>query len=141
MVEKLKDPAQRLWYAAKAVEAGWSRAVLVHQIEGDLYARQGKALTNFARTLPAPQSDLAGQLLKDEYNFGFLALAADARERHLEAGLLDHLRRFLLELGVGFAFVGSLRWTPLSRPKSGGPSLLFRQAVLAPTPYTSAGVR
>lgn len=107
LVEKLKDPAQRLWYAAKAVEAGWSRAVLVHQIEADLFARQGKAISNFDRTLPAPQSDLAGQLLKDPHNFEFLALADDARERHLEAGLLGHLKTFLLELGVGFAFVGS----------------------------------
>lgn len=103
---KLKDPAQRLWYAKMVVEHGWSRAVLVHQIESDLFARQGKAVTNFKRTLPMPQSDLAHEAIKDPYTFDFLTLAADARERELEQGLVDHIQKFLLELGVGFAFVG-----------------------------------
>jgi predicted nuclease of restriction endonuclease-like (RecB) superfamily len=67
----------------------------------------GEAQTNFTETLPAPQSDLAQQVLKDPYNFDFLTLSEDAREKELEAGLLEHLRKFLLELGVGFAFVGS----------------------------------
>ena len=74
--------------------------------ESDLYLRQGKAITNFQRTLPAPQSDLAQQLLKDPYNFDFLTLATDAHEREAEAGLIAHIRQFLIELGVGFAFVG-----------------------------------
>jgi predicted nuclease of restriction endonuclease-like (RecB) superfamily len=78
-----------------------------HQIESGLYRRQGKALTNFTRTLPAPQSELAQQVVKDPYNFEFLTLAEQARERELERALIDHLRDFLLELGVGFAFVGS----------------------------------
>jgi predicted nuclease of restriction endonuclease-like (RecB) superfamily len=106
LVEKLKDPATRLWYARQTVEHGWSRAVLVHQIESDLFRRQGKAVTNFQATLPPPQSDLAQQVLKDPYNFDFLTLTADAHERELERGLLAHLRKFLLELGAGFAFVG-----------------------------------
>jgi predicted nuclease of restriction endonuclease-like (RecB) superfamily len=89
------------------VQNGWSRNVLVLQIESGLYRRKGKAVTNFDRTLPAPQSDLAQQLLKDPYNFDFLTLDTEARERDLERGLLTHIRRFLLELGVGFAFVGS----------------------------------
>ena len=72
-----------------------------------MYRRQGQALTNFSRTLPAPQSDLAQQLLKDPYNFDFLTLGKDAHERDLESGLLGHVRQFLLELGAGFAFVGS----------------------------------
>ncbi|MCC6126882.1 MAG: DUF1016 family protein [Pirellulales bacterium] len=107
LISKLKNPLQRLWYAQKTVEHGWSRAILVHQIELDLYARQGRAITNFEQTLPAPQSDLAQQTIKDPYVFDFLTLADDARERELERGLLEHLRAFMLELGVGFAFVGS----------------------------------
>ena len=107
LVEKVKDSAARLWYAQKTVEHGWSRAVLVHQIEGGLYKRQGKAVTNFAVALPSPQSDLAQQTLKDSYIFDFLSLSEDAAERELERGLLEHIRKFLLELGVGFAFVGS----------------------------------
>jgi predicted nuclease of restriction endonuclease-like (RecB) superfamily len=107
LVEKLDDPIVRLWYARMATEQGWSRSVLQMQIEAGAHRRQGKALTNFAATLPAPQSDLARDLLKDPYNFEFLTLADDAQERHLQAGLLEHLREFLLELGVGFAFVGS----------------------------------
>ncbi|MBY0514891.1 MAG: PDDEXK nuclease domain-containing protein [Gemmataceae bacterium] len=107
LVQKVKDPTAREWYGHQAITNGWSRPVLVHQIDTDLYARQGKALTNFDRTLPAPQSDLARQLLKDPYNLGFLSLAADAHERDLERALLDRLRDFLVELGVGFAFVGS----------------------------------
>lgn len=107
LIEKLKDSAIRDWYARATIEHGWSRAVLEHQIETGLYARQGKAVTNFARTLPPPQSDLARQILKDPYNFDFLTLGEDAHERHLEAGLLAHIREFLLELGQGFAFVGS----------------------------------
>ena len=107
LLDKVKDPEERLWYIREAIQNGWSRNVLVIQIEASLFRRQGKALTNFQRTLPAPQSDLAQQLLKDPYNFDFLTLSADAHERDLERGLLAHLRSFLLELGVGFSFVGS----------------------------------
>ena len=107
LLEKLKDEQERLWYARATVEHGWSRNVLAHQIETKLYQRQGKATTNFARTLPAPQSDLARQVLKDPFNFDFLTLHKDARERELQDGLISHIRQFLLELGKGFAFVGS----------------------------------
>ena len=106
LLEKVKSLARRLWYAEKTIEHGWSRAVLVHQIESGLHERQGKAVTNFDRTLPPPQSDLARQALKDPYVFDFLTLTNDAAERELEQGLLAHIRRFLLELGTGFAFVG-----------------------------------
>lgn len=106
LLQKLKDPAQRLWYARQTVANGWSRAMLTHWIESDLHARQGKAVTNFKAALPAPQSDLAAEVVRDPYNFDFLTLRADAAERDLERGLLDHIRRFLLELGAGFAFVG-----------------------------------
>lgn len=88
-------------------EHGWSRAILVTQIETGLYDRAGKAVTNFNAALPSPQSDLAQQTLKDPYIFDFLTLGPDAQERDLERGLLEHVRVFLLELGVGFAFVGS----------------------------------
>ena len=107
ILEKVCGPAAREFYIRAAIEHGWSRAVLVHQIELDLHERQGKAVTNFDRTLPPPQSDLARQALKDPYVFDFLSLADDARERELERGLVEHIRKFLLELGVGFAFVAS----------------------------------
>ncbi|WP_085027878.1 PDDEXK nuclease domain-containing protein [Ensifer aridi] len=107
LIEALKSSEERLWYARQAVEHGWSRNVLAHQIESGLYQRQGKALTNFARTLPAPQSDLAQELIKDPYSFDFLALGPAMSERELEQGLLEHLRSLILELGKGFAFVGS----------------------------------
>jgi predicted nuclease of restriction endonuclease-like (RecB) superfamily len=80
--------------------------MLIHWIESDLHQRQGTAVTNFKSALPAPQSDLAQQLLKDPYNFGFLTLAPDAAERDLELGLVDQITRFLIELGAGFAYVG-----------------------------------
>ena len=106
IIHKVKDHQQRLWYAQQTLEHGWSRSVLVHQMETDLYGRQGKAITNFQATLPPAQSDLAQQVLKDPYNFDFLTLDADAREKELEQGLLSHIQHFLLELGAGFAFVG-----------------------------------
>ena len=107
LLDKLKDKATRLWYARAAWENGWSRSVLAHQIETKLCERQGKATTNFARTLPLPDSDLMQQTLKDPYVFDFLTLGDDAYERHLERGLVTHIREFLLEMGAGFAFLGS----------------------------------
>jgi predicted nuclease of restriction endonuclease-like (RecB) superfamily len=106
LIHKVRDPVTRVWYARKTLEYGWSRAALVAQIESRLHKREGAAITNFAVALPSPQSDLAQQALKDPYVFDFLTLAAEARERELEQGLLDHLQRFMLEMGVGFAFVG-----------------------------------
>ena len=107
LIEKVKSPDERLWYARQTIEQGWSRNVLVHQIESGLYKRQGKADTNFSRTLPKPQSELAQQLFKDPYNFDFINLGKEAQERDLERALIERIRDFLLELGVGFAFVGS----------------------------------
>ncbi|HEY9713799.1 MAG TPA: PDDEXK nuclease domain-containing protein [Chroococcales cyanobacterium] len=107
ILDRLKEPDEREWYIRQTTQYGWSQAVLVHQIESGLYGRQGKALTNFERTLPMPQSDLASQILKDPYNFDFLTLDVEAHERDLERGLLEQIRSFLLELGTGFAFVGS----------------------------------
>jgi predicted nuclease of restriction endonuclease-like (RecB) superfamily len=107
ILEMVKAPAEREWYIRQAVESGWTRNVLVHQIEGDLHSRQGRAVTNFQRTLPAPHSELAQELLKDPYNFDFLTLGTEMLERDLERGLIDHLRDLILELGKGFAFVGN----------------------------------
>ena len=106
LLQKIKNPLLRLWYARKAMEHGWSRAILTYHIERNLHEHEGRALTNFQQTLPPPQSDLAQQVLKDPYIFDFLTLRTDAHERELETGLLDHIQKFLLELGVGFAFVG-----------------------------------
>ncbi len=107
ILDYVKDPLAREWYIRAVVQHGWSRNVLVHQIETALHTRSGMAVTNFERTLPPPQSDLAQQITKDPYTFDFLMLGEDAHERELERGLLAHLRSFLLELGVGFAFVAS----------------------------------
>ena len=106
LLQKLKTNEERLWYAQKAIEHGWSRTILEMQIESSLYRRQGKAITNFSKTLPAPHSDMAKQSLKDPYLFDFLTLRDDFVEHELEQGLIDHVQQFLLELGQGFAFVG-----------------------------------
>jgi len=107
ILDTLKDAKHREWYIRQAIQNGWSRNVLVHQIEGKLFDRQGHALTNFDRTLPAPQSELAQQLIKDPYNFDFLTLGPEVLERDLERSLIQHVRDFILELGKGFAFAGS----------------------------------
>lgn len=107
LLDKVKDNAERKWYIHQTIQQGWSRNVLVHQIESGLYHRQGKSVTNFDRTLPKPQSELAQQIIKDPYNSDFLSLGEAAQERDLEKALINHIRDFLLELGVGFAFVGS----------------------------------
>ena len=107
LLQRLRDPVRRFWYAQEALEHGWSRAVLVHQITSRLYERQGNAVTNFEAALPPSQSDLAKQAIKDPYVFDFLTMSGDAAERDLERGLVEHIRKLLLELGVGFAFVGS----------------------------------
>jgi predicted nuclease of restriction endonuclease-like (RecB) superfamily len=107
LLDKLKSNEERLWYARQTVEHGWSRNVLVYQVESDLYRRMGGAITNFDRALPPPQSDLANQLLKDPYHLDFLDVTSSVQERDLERALVERIREFLLELGVGFAFVGS----------------------------------
>ncbi|MGB5913779.1 MAG: PDDEXK nuclease domain-containing protein [Phormidesmis sp.] len=107
LLEKVKDPDARQWYIQKTIEHSWSRNVLTMQIETDLYQRQGDVVTNFERTLPKPQSDLAQQILKDPYSFEFLTISGAAAERELERGLVERIRDFLLELGTGFSFVGS----------------------------------
>lgn len=107
LLAKLKDSAARLWYAEATLEHGWSRAVLAVQIQTKLRERQGQAITNFSRALPPAESDLAQQILKDPYQFDFLSLAENAKERDLERALVVRVKDVLLEMGKGFAFVGS----------------------------------
>ncbi|MBD2202919.1 DUF1016 domain-containing protein [Calothrix sp. FACHB-1219] len=106
ILDSVKDASARLWYIQKTIENGWSRNILNLQIQSQLYNRQGKAITNFNATLPSSQSYLARETLKDPYVFDFLSLGEDAQEREVEKELVKHITKFLLELGVGFAFVG-----------------------------------
>lgn len=106
LMDRVENQNQRLWYAQKTIEHGWSRNSLEDWIKSDLYSRQGKAITNFHITLPKPQSDLAEQSLKDPYCLDFLTLMEGYREKELEQALIDDIQKVLLELGKGFAFVG-----------------------------------
>jgi predicted nuclease of restriction endonuclease-like (RecB) superfamily len=106
LMDRIKSAAIRHWYMQSIIDFGWSRNVLVMQIETKAHERQGKAISNFAIRLPKHDSDLVQQTLKDPYIFDFLTLAEPFHERELEVGLILHLEKFLLELGQGFAFVG-----------------------------------
>lgn len=101
-----KSLEEASFYLHKTIENGWSRAVLMNFIEADLFHAQGKSVCNFSKLLPAPQSDLAKETLKDPYNFDFLTLTEDYKARELEDALIDNITKFLLELGQGFAYVG-----------------------------------
>ena len=106
LLQKLKETEERLWYAQKSLEYGWSRSMLEHWIKSDLFNREGKAITNFKQTLPSQDSDMAQQSLKDPYIFDFLTLQEDHLEHDLEQGLIDNVQKLLLEMGKGFALVG-----------------------------------
>lgn len=106
ITQKVKDIDQAIFYIDKTIENNWSRAVLEYQIETNLYGRQGKAVTNFNVTLPAPQSDLANEIMKSPYNFDFLCLSEKVKETDLEKSLVQHISHFLPELGIGFAYMG-----------------------------------
>lgn len=110
LMQMIKNDAEREWYAQQTIKNGWSRSVLEMQIEGQLHERQAessKKINNFHKQLPALQSDLANEMLKDPYNFDFLTIQGKAHERAIENALVTHIRDFLIELGQGFAFVGS----------------------------------
>jgi predicted nuclease of restriction endonuclease-like (RecB) superfamily len=107
ILDKIGEPALREYYIQKTVEHGWSRNVLALQIESRLHDREGQAVTNFAETLPAPLSDLVRQTIKDPYIFDFLSLGPEASEREVHQSLLVNIRHLFLELGTGFAFLGS----------------------------------
>jgi predicted nuclease of restriction endonuclease-like (RecB) superfamily len=106
LLEKLGNPKERLWYARMSAAHGWSHNILAVQIATRAHTRHGKALTNFTSSLPPVDSDMAAQIFKDPYLFDFLGTADTRREREVEQALIDHIQRFLLELGAGFAFVG-----------------------------------
>lgn len=106
LLTKLKDEPSRRLYAQRAIDQGWSRNVLAMQIDTRALAREGQAVTNFVAALPSPQSDLAHNTLKDPYLFDFLSIGQEADERAVENALIQHISRFLLELGAGFAYVG-----------------------------------
>ena len=108
ILQKIKDQDKALWYVQKTIENGWSRSVLDHQIASQLYERQADKprIDNFTERLPAPQSDLTRETLKDPYVFDFLSVGEEAHERELETALVERITRFMLELGKGFAFVG-----------------------------------
>lgn len=106
LLDRVPEPTARNWYIRQVMEQGWSRNILTLQIDGRAHQRHGKAISNFAATLPPADSDLAAQVFKDPYLFDFLGTADPRREREVEQALVDHIQRFLLELGSGFAFVG-----------------------------------
>jgi len=106
IISKTNSTEEAQFYVQKTVENGWSRNVLVHQIESNLFVRTGKTVSNFSKTLPAVQSDLAQQTLKDPYNFDFLTMREKYDERELENTLVKNITAFLLELGEGFSYVG-----------------------------------
>lgn len=106
LLERLDDVKTRLWYAKKALEFGWSHSVLSLQIDTHAHRRHAQAANNFSKTLPPPHSDMATQAFKDPYIFDFLGTADPRREKEVEQALIDHIQRFLLEIGAGFAFVG-----------------------------------
>ncbi len=106
LLDKVKEPEVRVFYIQKAVENGWTRDMMVNQIENGLYKRQGALTHNFKQTLPDYQSELTQQLFKDPYQFDFLMLGAAAKERDLENAIINHITKVLIELGDGFAFMG-----------------------------------
>ena len=107
IIDKCKGDAKKaLFFVRKVIENSWGRDVLLNFLGTDLYERQAKALTNFSKTLPAPQSDLAQQTTKDPYVFNFLAMTEEYNERELEDALVANVTKFLVELGTGFAYMG-----------------------------------
>jgi predicted nuclease of restriction endonuclease-like (RecB) superfamily len=139
LLERLDDPKARLWYAEKAIRHGWSQPILALQIAGRARDRQGKAVNNFKETLPPADSDLACQVFKDPYLFDFLGTADPRREREVEQALVDHVQRFLLELGSGFAFVGRQVRHPDDKPSVG--LLLCRSRNKLVAEYALRGLR
>lgn len=107
LLNKAATPELRLFYLSQAARNGWSKSVLALQIEGQLHLRQGNTINNFEATLPKVQSDLARETLKNPYMFDFLDLGEEIQERELEKALVQHMKKFMLELGRGFAYVGN----------------------------------
>lgn len=108
IVAKCKQVQEALYYVQGTLQHGWSRSVLVHQIESGLWQHGSRAVTNFVQTLPPAQPDVAAQVLKNLYLFDFLSLTKEQTEHELESDLVAHITQFLLELGAGFAYIGSI---------------------------------
>lgn len=106
LLDKMQDAPTRQWYIKATIENGWSRSILALQIDAQAHRRHGKAVSNFNAVMPPADSDMAAQIFKDPYLFDFLGTADPRREREVEQALIDHIQRFLMELGAGFAFVG-----------------------------------
>ena len=106
LMDKLKTQEERIWYAGKAIENGWSKTILELQIQSKLMERTGKTVNNFPVALPPLDSDMVNQIFKDPYLFDFLGTDMPRREVEIEQKLIEHIQSFLLELGQGFAFVG-----------------------------------
>jgi predicted nuclease of restriction endonuclease-like (RecB) superfamily len=136
LLAKVKSVDEALLYAQACIEHGWSRTIMEWQIEQGFHKRVGKAVGNFAETLPAPQSELVQQSLKDPYVFDFMTLTPQAVERDIENQLISQITRFLLELGKGFAFLG--RQYPLTVNGTLGGQALFRHNKLAPRSFTTS---
>lgn len=109
LLDKFSDSTIRNWYVKKTIENGWSRNVLIHQIESGLYERQAIAekISNFENRLASPQSELAVQTMKDPYIFDFIPFSEEMVERDIENALVKDITKLLLELGTGFAFLGN----------------------------------
>lgn len=125
IISKCKDLYEALFYVNQVIENNWSRPELSEQITADLYGHQGTAITNFSRTLPQPQSELAQEILKDSYNFSFLDIKAKHDEKDLQEALEQNITRFLLELGKGFAYVGRQMELRMDEETSFFPDLIF----------------
>lgn len=125
IITKCKTVSEALFYINKIAEEGWSRSRLEHELESNLYGHQGTAITNFSRTLPQPQSELAQEILKDSYNFSFLDIKAKHDEKDLQEALEKNITRFLLELGKGFAYVGRQMELRMDEETSFFPDLIF----------------
>ncbi|MCR5362190.1 MAG: PDDEXK nuclease domain-containing protein [Bacteroidales bacterium] len=125
IITKTKNLNEALFYINKTIEGNWSRSILESQMRNNLFAAQGAALTNFNNTLPMPQGKLAQEILKDPYNFEFLAMKAGYDEKELEDALISNITKFLLELGKGFAFVGRQMELQMPNGKSYFPDLIF----------------
>lgn len=107
LIDKFSDnPPKALFFVGQIVENGWSRSSLMNWIDSNLYERQGKAITNFSKTLPSPTSDLAKEITKDPYSFAFAGVTKEYNEKQLKSALLSNITNFLIELGSGFAYVG-----------------------------------
>lgn len=125
IISKCHSSKEAFFYLYKVIQEGWSRNQLEHQLETNLYSRQGTAVSNFERALPAPQSELTQEILKDPYDFSFLTLTAKYDEHDLEEALVANVSQFLLELGKGFSYVGRQMELQMPGGQTFFPDLVF----------------